>query len=199
MLPMSFNVALITTLIPTIAASKAIGDLETIKREYLFATTNNIDRVTMHSGINIFGGPILKLLFPSQSNGVFILQISAISIIFIVLEQTISGTLQGLGKSIVPAIALSVGVAIKLVLNLILVPINPDKFILGRSKWSKSSNSNLPFDYSYNRFCDFEKIINLKLKFSTFILKPILATVMMIICALFIYNKLIYIFAEKQV
>jgi hypothetical protein len=46
-------------------------------------------------------------------------------------------------------------------------------------------------------FVILKKIINLKLKFSTFILKPILATVMMIICALFTYNKLIYIFAEK--
>lgn len=37
MLPMSFNVALITTLIPTIAASKAIGDLETIKKRVSFS------------------------------------------------------------------------------------------------------------------------------------------------------------------
>ncbi len=165
MLPMSFNVALITTLIPTIAASKAIGDLETIKKRVSFSLLLTIlIGLPCTVGLIFFGGPILKLLFPSQSNGVFILQISAISIIFIVLEQTISGTLQGLGKSIVPAIALSVGVAIKLVLNLILVPINPDKFILGRSKWSKSSNSNLPFDYSYNRFCDFEKNNKFKIK-----------------------------------
>ncbi len=65
------------------------------------------------AGLIFFGEPILKLLFPNQSNGAIVLQISAVSIIFIVLEQTISGVLQGLGKVIVPAIALTVGVVIK--------------------------------------------------------------------------------------
>ncbi len=158
MLPMSFNVALTTSLIPTIAASKAVGDLETIKKRVSFSLLLTI-LIGLPStvGLMFFGEPILKLLFPNQSNGVLVLQISAVSIIFIVLEQTISGTLQGLGKTIVPAIALSVGVIIKLILNLVLIPINSDIFIFGRNKWSNISNSNLPYGGSYNRFYNFKK------------------------------------------
>jgi len=61
----------------------------------------------------------------------FIFQISSISIVFITLEQTINGALQGLGKLKVPVIALSIGVSVKLILNLILVKVNPDSFVLG--------------------------------------------------------------------
>ena len=49
--------------------------------------------------------------------------LSALSIIFTVLEQTVNGALQGLGKIYIPAIALTIGVAIKFLLNLTLVPI----------------------------------------------------------------------------
>ncbi len=46
-------------------------------------------------------------------------------------------------------------------------------------------------------FIILKREINLKLKFSTFVLKPMLATIMMAICTLCIYNKLLYIFTEK--
>ena len=55
------------------------------------------------------------MLFPNASSGEFIFQISSISIVFITLEQTINGALQGLGKLKVPVIALSIGVSIKLI------------------------------------------------------------------------------------
>ena len=48
---------------------------------------------------------------------------SSISILFILLSQTISGALQGLGKVKIPTIALGIGVIIKLILNFILIPI----------------------------------------------------------------------------
>ena len=65
----------------------------------------------------IFAKPILHLLFPNATQGTLVLQISALTIIFTVLEQTVNGALQGLGKSMVPAIALGTGVIAKLILN----------------------------------------------------------------------------------
>ena len=63
------------------------------------------------------------MLFPKANQGTFIFQVSSLTIIFTVLEQTVNGALQGLGKIYIPAIALTIGVAVKFVLNLILVPI----------------------------------------------------------------------------
>ena len=65
----------------------------------------------------------MKLLFPNAAEGVVLLKISSISIIFILLSQTISGALQGLGKVMIPTIALGIGAIVKLTLNLILIRI----------------------------------------------------------------------------
>ena len=71
----------------------------------------------------IFAEPIIKILFPNATSGAQLLQMSSISILFILLSQTMSGALQGLGKVKIPTIALGIGVIIKLILNIILIPI----------------------------------------------------------------------------
>ena len=71
----------------------------------------------------LFAEPILKLLFPNAAEGAILLKISSMSIIFILLSQTIGGALQGLGRVMTPAIAMGIGVIIKLMLNLVLIPI----------------------------------------------------------------------------
>ena len=79
----------------------------------------------------IFAKPILTLLFPNASSGEMILKISAVSIIFTALEQTVNGGLQGIGKTFVPAIALTFGVLAKIILNVILVEIPQEVCIIG--------------------------------------------------------------------
>lgn len=57
-------------------------------------------------GMCVFAKPILNLLFPNASSGAVVLQISSLTIIFTVLDQTINAILQGYGKLRVPAMAL---------------------------------------------------------------------------------------------
>ena len=64
-------------------------------------------------GMIIYAEPILKLLFPNASSGAFIFQISAMSIIFVTIEQTVTGALQGLGKIYVPILSLLARSSIK--------------------------------------------------------------------------------------
>ena len=131
-LPMSLNMAFATALVPSISSSKAIGDIETIRKRVSFSML-----ISMLIGMPcmiimiLFAKQILELLFPNATSGAFIYQISCLGIIFIVLEQTISGALHGLGKMLTPAIALGIGVIIKFILNMYLIPINPSDFFLG--------------------------------------------------------------------
>ena len=97
-LPLSINIAFATALVPTIS----IGLPCTI-------------------GMIVFADPILHLLYPAQPEGALLLQISSLTIIFTILDQTINGTLQGIGKVMVPAISLGCGMLAKLVINLLLV------------------------------------------------------------------------------
>lgn len=106
------------------------------------------------------------------------MQVSAISIIFTVLEQTVNGALQGLGKIMVPTIALIVGVCLKFILNIVLVPI-PNVGAAGAAFATVICHAVAFFIGFYI----LKNTINLNLGFLKFVLKPILATIMMGVCS----------------
>lgn len=122
--------------------------------------------------------------------GSFIYQISCLSIIFIVLEQTICGTLHGLGKMMIPAIALGIGVMIKLILNLLLIPINPREFFLGGTAGAAFSTAVCHMISVGIQFQILKKEIGLKLDYKKFVIKPIIAVSIMGVIA---YQTYLYL------
>ena len=106
-LPLSINVAFSTALVPAISAAKAKKDNKTITKKTSFSLlTSMLIGLPCTAGMFIFAEPILNLLFPNASDGALILQISSLTIIFTILDQTINGALQGYGKLRIPAISL---------------------------------------------------------------------------------------------
>lgn len=106
-LPLSINVAFSVALVPAIAAAKARKDKKTIEKKASFSLLiAMLIGLPCTIGMCIFAKPILNLLFPNASNGALILQISSLTILFTILDQTINGTLQGFGKLKIPAISL---------------------------------------------------------------------------------------------
>lgn len=179
-LPMSLNMAFATALVPSISSSKAIGDIETIRKRVSFSMLISI-LIGMPCMIImiLFAKQILELLFPNATSGAFIYQISCLGIIFIVLEQTISGALHGLGKMLTPAIALGIGVIIKFILNMYLIPINPNEFFLGGTAGAAISTVVCHAVALIIEFKILSKNINLKLNKSKFIVKPVIACLTM--------------------
>lgn len=179
-LPMSLNMAFATALVPSISSSKAIGDIETIRKRFSFSML-----ISMLIGMPcmiimiLFAKQILELLFPNATSGAFIYQISCLGIIFIVLEQTISGALHGLGKMLTPAIALGIGVIIKFILNMYLIPINPSDFFLGGTAGAAISTVVCHAVALTIEFKILSKNINLKLDKNKFIVKPVIACLIM--------------------
>ena len=197
-LPMSFNVAFTTALVPAVSSARASGKIETAKKRIQFSLLISIlIGLPCTIGMIIFAGPILQLLFPNQLSGEFILQVSATSILFIVLEQTISGILQGIGKSLVPAMSLAIGVIVKFILNTILIPINPEIFVLGGTAGAAFSTTVCHMiAFSIDLYV-MSKNIKLETSKKNYILKPIIATIMMAICSIFVYNSLISMISQK--
>lgn len=185
-LPLSFNIAFATALVPAVSSSIAKGDKETITKRVSFSLlVTMLIGLPCTIGLCVFASPILYLLFPNAPEGKLILQIAAFTIIFTVLAQTINGALQGLGKIFVPAIALGAGVIVKFILNLILIPI-PSIGVNGAA-FSSVVCHIISFTIG---FAVLRRSIKLDLGFVKFVLKPILATFIMSVCSYVIYMYL---------
>lgn len=138
----------------------------------------------------IFAKPILMMLFPNASSGEFLYQVSAISIVFITLEQTVNGALQGLGKVNIPVIALGIGVIVKLITNVILIKINPNDFILGGIVGAAVGTLLCHIISMIISIYALKKNLRIKFEFTKFVMKPILATLVMAISSFETYKLL---------
>lgn len=182
-LPLSFNIAFATALVPAISAAIAKKETESATKRISFSVlVTIIIGLPCTFGMIIFAEPIIELLFPNATNGTLLLQISALTIIFSVLSQTVNGALQGLGKIMVPAISSFIGLIVKLILNIILIQI-PWIGVNGAAIGSIVNNA-LVFVISYYILT---KTIKLDVRPVKFLVKPILATVIMCVTSYSVY------------
>lgn len=192
-LPLSFNIAFATALVPAISAARAKKDMSSANKRVGFSILVTIlIGLACTAGMFVFAEPILKLLFPAQPAGAVLLQVSSLAIIFTVLAQTINGALQGLGKVMVPAIAFSVGVVLKLILNIVLVQI-PSIGVNGAAIGTIACNMVA----CIIGFSVLKKSMDIKFKFSKYVIKPLIATIIMSVCSYSIYLGLVSIISEK--
>lgn len=99
-LPLSFNVAFSTALVPTISAAIARKDYRSASKRISFSMLlTMIIGLPCTLGMAVFAQPILNLIFPNASSGAMLLQISAFTVVFSVLAQTANGALQGLRQN----------------------------------------------------------------------------------------------------
>ena len=125
-LPTILTGALFVTLVPAITESLFRG-----RRDQILYRSRAALRVTMlfslpaAVGMNLLAGGIVHLLhMDTQAGGPATAPVVAAltwGLIFITLQQTTSGILQGLGRNIVPVVNMFLGAAVKAVLTYILV------------------------------------------------------------------------------
>ena len=165
------------TVINAVSETMAKGDAKTARRRITFSIrTTLLIALPCAIGMCVLAEPILNLLFPNvyAKEAGLLLQISSFTIIFTLMNQTVAGALQGLGKVMAPAASLGCGAIVKLILNLILIR-NPQIGIYGAAISSVAAALTA-------------MIINLivlrkKIKLDTdkvsLIIKPIIATLVM--------------------
>ena len=185
-LPLAINIAFATALVPAISALKAQNDKATTTKRVSFSLlTSMLIGLPCVAGLIIFAQPILNLLYPNANQGAVLLQFIAIGTLFSILDQTINGALQGLGKVMVPAMALGTGCIVKLILNVILLRI-PDLNVYGAAIGSIACHA-VAFTIVFNVL---KKHVQLKLPFKKFVFKPLIATTIMGICSYTLFTIL---------
>ncbi len=185
--PLALNIAFATALVPAVAGAMAVKDFTTAANRISFSLKITVlIGLPASVGLSVLADPIIHTIFPNASAGGYLVEISALSIIFIALSQTLSGALQGLGRVIVPAVALLVGAGVKLVLNYMLIP-NPAIGIKGAAI---SSIVCYLIAASISMIAVTRKI-KLNISFTNFVFKPAVSAAAMGIAAVYTYRVLL--------
>ncbi|MHC6181428.1 putative polysaccharide biosynthesis protein [Clostridium sp. JNZ X4-2] len=122
--PLTISAALCASLMPIIAESHILNkNVDVMNKVDLSFKLSMVIALPSMFGLYTLAYPILDLIFPGQSAGSSILQYSALSIPFIILVQTSTAVLQGVGHYIRPVFNLALGCIVKVIITLFLVPI----------------------------------------------------------------------------
>ena len=171
--PLAINLAFSTALTPAISEALAVKDKKSASRRLSFSFFASLIIILPCSlGFIALAEPILKMLYPTASDGAGIFMIASVSMILTSLSQTLTGGLYGVNQSKVPAIAAGLGAVIKFILNMILIS-NPNIGIYGAAI-SSFVYQVLVFFICYNVM---NRCVNMHIKFKTHILKPLISAI----------------------
>lgn len=174
-LPLAINAAFCTALVPAISSSLAKKDFDTASKRLSFSFVATIIIIApCVVGLSVLSKPILKMIYPTSSDGALLLALTTITMTFVALNYVINGGLYGLGKIHIPAISLAIGGVIKLVLNIVLIS-NPNINIYGATI-SSIICQGIAFIYC---LIYLNKYIKMKINFKNNIFKPILSALIM--------------------
>jgi PST family polysaccharide transporter len=117
-----FATAIALSIVPAVAEAKARGEIGKMEdRASLACRMTLLLGLPASVGLAVVVRPTNVMLFEDAS-GSDALAILALTTVFFTLGVTSAGILQGMGKVVLPARNLLAGVAVKLVLNLLLIP-----------------------------------------------------------------------------
>ncbi len=128
-LPAVFSLALSMSLVPSIAASKTENNMRSIaQKSGIGLKLSMLVGLPSAAGLFFLSTPIMHLLYAGLKGdylliGGQLLGILAISVFFLTILQTMTGILQGLGKTYLPVINLFIGIGVKIAVSVITIKI----------------------------------------------------------------------------
>ena len=130
-LPLAFNIAFSTALVPAVSAAMAKKDKKAaVTKINMSIKLSSLIAFPCAIGMSVLAEPILKLIFPNAPNGANLLQIAAFTVVFSVIAQTVYGSLHGIGKMVIPGTCLLIGAIVKYIMNVTLIPIFGEPIIV---------------------------------------------------------------------
>lgn len=188
-IPLTLSMALGTSLIPIIAENYVMNrkrDLES--KVQLSLKLSMLIAMPCTLGLFFLAGPIMKLIFPGKYDGIEIMRYMSLAVPFIIITQTTTSIMQGIGHYIRPIINLFIGCIVKVILTFILVSM-PNINIYGAVIASISAY----FVATILNIISLKRRLHLKLDIFQGFIKPIVASLVMITgvvaAYLFLFNK----------
>ena len=121
-LPLALNGAISVSLIPEISRNLIKKNKSKIEKSINYSILITlIISIPLMLGCLVYSENIIKLLYPNAPRGAELLRLGATTIVFVCVTQNISGILQGIGNSKTHLFAVTIGMVVKFILNLILI------------------------------------------------------------------------------
>ena len=123
-MPAVFSLALAMSLVPAISASKAQHDMNGISdKAAVGIKLSMLIGLPCSAGLYLLSTPIVHLLYAGlKGDNLLIagnlLSIAAFAVLFLTILQTMTGILQGLGKTYLPVINLFIGIGVKILISM---------------------------------------------------------------------------------
>lgn len=123
-IPHTFNVAIVTPLIPMITELMVKKDYKGAQNRINFSMKlSSIIAFPCTIGLAILAEPLFQTIFPNAPSGAFLLQIEVWAIVFSLIAQVAEGALNGVGRLVVPGVSILVSALVKYILNVTLIPV----------------------------------------------------------------------------
>ena len=123
-IPHTFNIAIVTPLIPMITELMVKKDYKGAQNRINFSMKlSSIIAFPCSIGLAILATPLFEAIFPNAPEGAFLLQIEVWAIAFSLIAQVAEGALNGIGKLIVPGVSILISAVVKYILNVTLIPV----------------------------------------------------------------------------
>lgn len=194
-LPLALNIAFATVLVPAIASALAKGERQDASDKVSYSLlVSTLLILPCATGLITLAQPIFDLIYPATNDGADLLQLAAVALIFTALDQTICGALQGIGRVFAPAIGLLCGAAVKVVLNLVLIRI-PSVNIYGAA-YSSIVCHLVAFSVCFYLL---HRAIPLQVRFKKFVLKPVIANIIMGVFSVGAYRLVLHLAGSNAI
>ena len=172
------------SLVPAISEAYALKQMKRVRKEARTGLKTILLFVLPATfGFAALAGPIMKLLYPAEpaTLGTMLFVVSPCAL-FLGLIYAQNGILQGMGKPMVPVIALAIGMVFKVVVSYVLTGIQSIN-IIGSGIGTLSAYAIA----SLIEFIYIKKHLQLKLSLKEFVIKPLITVITM-----FVVVKLTY-------
>lgn len=176
------------SLVPSISEAYALKQMKRVRKE---AKTGlkTILLVTLPAtfGFAALSGPIMKLLYPAEpaTLGTMLFVVSPCAV-FLGLIYAQNGILQGMGKPMMPVIALAIGMVFKVVISYVLTGI-PSINIIGSGIGTLSAYAVA----SIIEFIYIKKHLKLRLSPKEFVIKPLITVITMYVVVKLSYGFIV--------
>ena len=186
--PQVLMTAIVMSLVPMVSAAKSLGDKRELQNHIsLGMRMTTIIAFPAAIGIFVLAEPILTLLYVSQKASAVsaapCLQVYAVAFIFLAIETTMTGALQGIGKQHIPVINLLIGVVVKFIVTWTLVAI---PFI--NVKGAAAGSAAAYFIAMVLDIAAVKKYSGIKFSAKLTLIKPLMSSVIMGIIVLIAYK-----------